>query len=315
MKKEKLFHLLPLMMVAALTFGFAACGDDDDDEGGSGSGNTPTTSNSVLSSRLKDKDGKAVLLTKCNYISFHYDNGKLVSFGRTDSEDGEDLFLIDGMTYKNAVDPNMVGAPDIIEGRYELNKDGLISRVSCTFKEIKNPGGILDDSMSGVYTFKYNNEKQLTEIKGTSLLYEEYNKDGQLKEKDEAEVTYTLTWKNGNLEKIDYRASGYEEENGVRQEINESRLYMTFTYGDEMNITKQYPDCLYFHLSDMFEEYEDLSKLGLFGVGPAYFPNGYTRYGEDRQRKTNVSFQLNDNGTIAVEKQDNWEIKYEYVQL
>ena len=34
MKKEKLFHLLPLMMVAALTFGFAACGDDDDDEGG-----------------------------------------------------------------------------------------------------------------------------------------------------------------------------------------------------------------------------------------------------------------------------------------
>ena len=178
MKKEKLFHLLPLMMVAALTFGFAACGDDDDDEGGSGSGSTPTTSNSVLSSRLKDKDGKAVLLTKCNYKSFHYDNGKLVSIGGTDSEDGEDLLLFDGLTYKGNVHV------DILEGKFDLNKDGLISKVSCT---LKHDGTEQDDNMSGVYTFKYNNEKQLTEIKGTSLLYEEYNKDGQLKEKDEGE--------------------------------------------------------------------------------------------------------------------------------
>lgn len=312
MKKEKLFHLLPLMLVAALTFGFTACGDDDDDEGGSGAGSTSATSNSVLSSRLKDKDGNALLLTKWDDTSYRYDNGKLVSFGRTDSEDGEDLFLIDGMTYKNAVDPNRDGSADIIEGRYELNKDGLISKVTST---LKHEGTKEDDSMSGVYTFKYNNEKQLTEIKGTSLLYEEYNKDGQLTEKSEGEVTYTLTWINGNLEKIDYKSSGYEEKNGDRKDFNESGLYRTYTYGDEMNITKQYPDCLYFHFSEMFEEYDDLSKLGLFGVGPAYFPNGYTRYDEDRQRNTNVSFQLNDNGTIAVEKQGGWETKYEYVQL
>ena len=72
-------------------------------------------------------------------------------------------------------------------------------------------------------------------------------KSGRKRMPDTQDFTYlSYSRTSGYDPKIDYKSSGYEEKNGDRKDFNESRLDRTYTYGDEMNITKQYPGCISF---------------------------------------------------------------------
>ena len=230
-------------------------------------------SNSVLSSRLKDKDGNPVLLEgvrassgewliKCEYNN----NGDLTNY-----ISDKDTCTVNGFNITSFYERH----DDSHDSRHDyeihltLNENGLISELTMSYKKLEY--GILYNTMYANYYFIYNQDIQLVEQQIKNYQTVRYNDDGSIKEDKTIDFTYHYNWPAGNLEDPNYP---------------------TRNYGDETNITKQnIRGCRYFE-----GPMEALYMLGLFGIGPAHFPTAHT-------------YTINSNGTIATENDTTYFYK------
>lgn len=107
---------------------------------------TPATSNSVLSSRLKDMDGNPIQLTfvgnQRNYDEnngydtryVYNENGTLSSFGMLPDTRCEDSFFIDDLSYHSySTLPEYTNDHPTIDVNMTLNADGYVSSLSYIF--------------------------------------------------------------------------------------------------------------------------------------------------------------------------------------
>lgn len=240
------------------------------------------TSNSELSSRLKDKYGNPVLLTSTNTNGtrgYRYtSDGKLAIFGDVVNDYGnsEEHFVVDGLTFKSENIHNS-GSKEKFDGNLELNQDGLITKAVVVLTGIRE-NGLVKNKYVINYTFFYNAEKQLLKIDEEEN-EEKYDENGNLVKNESGHGVQTRTWKNGNLIKVEFTQDAGELDLSSRKGNQTS----TYSYGQGQNITKQ-PLADQKHLLSDFG-INHLYALGLFGVGPANFPS-------------NVTFTLNENGTI-----------------
>lgn len=234
---------------------------------------TPTPSNSVLSSRLKDKDGNPVLLEGIKrkfssdvidwYMKFEYDeNGGLTSL------------YCDGVTYYvNGLSITIPGVEGVMD--FSLNENGLISEFVYKYEYKVN--GILREKVDFKFLFYYDSENHL--IKREAYGFSEtYNEDGTLKQLDSSDTTnivHYITWSNGNI--ID--STGFFTHN--------------YSYSDNINITKQ-KVCRY--LFSELDPLECFSMIGLFGVWSQNFP-------------LNGTYTVNPNGTVATEGDQTYYYK------
>lgn len=279
---------LGIIAIASMTIGFAACGDDDDDPepnpivnpDGNGSGNDGQANGTITSIngthltgvgpyRFKyDTEGRVASVYYGNdpAITFDYASGKLCFYDTYDDED------------------------DIEVQDVRFTKEGYLAGFSGSWDEIDDDGYRYVGS--GYCSFSYNSDGNLVEA-----VYESNDKeigpDGTFTEYDKH--TCTFTWTDGNLVKMVEDA--YEkDEDGVDTWTNT----FTLTYGDTTNAFKQYS--LGMGYLDFGEGTEALMCAGLFGKGPAKLPNKLSRHDYDGYSyDADMSFELNDNGTIAKE--------------
>ena len=260
-------------------------------------------SNSVLSSRLKDKDGNPIFLTfvgsqhdydeNNGYGTYYFydEKGALTSFGRLPSQEnrGEDAFFVDGLSYYSySMLPDyseLRGDP--VEGTMNLNDDGFISELSCSFKELLQEG--IDEHFKYDLVFTYNSKNQLVKIEG-DVYTSEKNYDETLKTSSQGKVLQTFIWEEDNIvrKETTYFVDG--------ETISDKSVYVV--YGNERNVSKQFTKGLIDKVidDDLFG-FGLLYSLGLFGVGPVNLPTSI-----DSKVYT---YTLNENGTIASEKRSN----------
>jgi len=222
-------------------------------------------SNTVLSSRLKDKNGRTVLLEgikdmEGNWIlKYDYNkDGMLVGFQEKKSASGDsDTTVFDGLSYTS----NCVIKKQhlLYKVQITLNEQGLISKNVAEVTPYDTSGDVARSSKFAIF-FTYNDKMQMTKWEIT-----EYNDDGTVKpvSEEDDDTFRQFVWTNDNL-----------VFNG------ESRIF-----SGEENITKQpiVGQCL---LS--YGGFQPMVALGLYGVGSANFT-----------RSEAQSYTLNENGTIA----------------
>lgn len=159
-------------------------------------GTDANPSNSVLSSRLKDKDGNLVFLSfvgsqnDCDENNgygthFVYDaNGVLTNFGLLpESHRYFNGYFIDGQSYHSySTLPEYYGNnhyTNLVNVNMILNGEGLVSKLSFEYKEDRTDTNN-DDVYRGEYTLTYNSEKQLVKAEGPVSI-DDYDKDGNLR--------------------------------------------------------------------------------------------------------------------------------------
>ena len=282
--KKKLFSMLAIFFVAALCVGFTSCGDDDDDgDGGSSSG-----SSKVPAPYLVDSNGNKIQVLSVssesgNYVSpfaiFSYDdNGKLT---RTKYHDYD--YVISGsdfvLKYSDKYDDIVI--------KIRTNSSGLITSIEYTDKYLGSASGTGDGTESYTYTYKYNSNKQLT---NASMVGTEG--DG-----DKVSNNVTCTWSNGNLVTLVFEDKETDSDTG---EVDKGKKTYTFTYGNQENTFKQLPECIWDRICHDGPEW--LCAIGLFGVGPANLPTGYTRVSSSGSNYSySLSYTLNADGSIKTE--------------
>ena len=240
-----------------------------------GNTETPSTSTSQLTCRLKDKDGNPVLLTGIRatdsdrwHCKYDYDqSGNLVSV-----IEEHVTYYINGLNITGQEDDK-----DQFDILLKLNEAGLISDASVTIKDYYRTTGTMKSIESVTYSYSYDKDEQMIEAKADGNR-EKYNEDGTLQERTEGQSATVYTWSEGNLKSLSRVQR--RKENG---EWTEEASTKEYDYGSGVNITRQ-----------QLEEYWDidwpclerLGCLGLFGVGSKNF-----------EVKTS-SYTLNSNGTV-----------------
>mgnify|MGYP006916078481 CR=1 FL=1 len=296
MNKKYFLQAMAMMLGVVLSVSFVSCGDDDEDDSGS---STPAVSNSVLSSRLKDVNGKTLLLTACGGYEYKYsNNGALYECGGRPYE-------VDGLTYKCSYSGTN------IEGSFNLNRDGLVSKANCKIEEFDRESGILEWVCNWEFSYSYNAEKQLQKVEATTH-QQDCDESGTPKSNGEEHAVLTYTWANGNLEKV---VTTTQDVGYVSDHFFHPSVY-TFTYGNELNVTRQPVRSL-----EIIEDAGmiDVHMLGLFGIGPRNFPISYTlekteEDGDTYKGSESISFTLNDDGSINTETVSRYDA-YQYTYM
>lgn len=245
---------------------------------------TPSTSTSQLTCRLKDKNGNPVLLTACGNWKYSYtDDGKIIFFG-AEEDIPDEHFVVDGLTFKSEKTYDR-GSMLVIEGTLELSQDGLIAKAIIVLTEFR-ANGVLASKYSTTHSFVYDAEKQLQKVDAETN-DERYDESGIISRSGSGKATLEYSWTNGNLQKVEIT-----EDEGSMDHLYKNKVY-TYSYSEKQNITRQPLACQCHIASDIGINH--LYRLGLLGVGPSNLPTG-------------VSFTLNDNGTIDTE--DNKQYTY-----
>mgnify|MGYP006988853715 FL=1 len=298
MNKKYFLQAMAMMLGVVLSVSFVSCGDDDEDDSGS---STPAVSNSVLSSRLKDVNGKTLLLTAVGDNEYRYaSNGSLLMCGWLSNMNSKDRFMFDGLNYT-------AGDDEIeVDGRVELNRDGLVSKGYCNIKESYNESGIIEWTCSWEFTCTYNSEKQLQKIEATTH-QEHFDENGQLEHSGEELAILTYTWTDGNLVKV---VTTYQESGHVSDDFFKP-MTVTYSYGNEENVTRQPLKCQEMLYDRGFME---LNVLGLYGIGPRNFPISYTLERNTYKSSESISFTLNDDGSINTETVSRYDA-YQYTYM
>ena len=263
MKRKIIFQFTSVFMMVLLCAFTVSCGDDDENDAGSNTGDSrpPTTANSGLTSRLKDKQGNPVLLegikdAEGNWtLKYDYNNdGMHVGFQQNEKSSNyikSDTTFFNGLSYtSNWRNRN---GHYTIKGQITLNEQGLIAKNAV---EITGPNASGNIVGSFDIFFTYNDKRQM-------IKYEFKNVQSPDNTEEDDDSLRQMKWSNDNL-----------VFNG------ESR-----TFSDKENITRQ-PVINQFLL--VMGGFQPLCALGLYGVGSANF----TRWESN-------SCTLNENGTIA----------------
>lgn len=239
---------------------------------------TPPTSTSQLTCRLKDKDGNPMLLTGIRFTDsdrwlckYDYDqSGNLVSI-----VDEYGTYNVNGLNITGQyVSTNDIEKHDI---QLKLNEAGLISDASVTIKEFYLTTGAMKSIESVTCSYSYDKDEQMIASKYDGYR-EKYIEDGSLQKRTEGQSATVYTWSEGNLKSLSRVER--KKENG---EWTEKTSTKEFNYGSGVNITRQQLD----EYSDIdWPCLERLGHLGLFGVGSKNF-----------EVKTS-SYTLNSNGTV-----------------
>ena len=256
------------VMVPAVT----SCGDDNDEPGNGGS--------AVV------MDGTR--LTSINNALIQYDSeGRVARFGSR-SDYGE-------IDYRNGIlhlsDDDEYGDMNV-----RFNGAGYISQLSQDW-DYEDDGERWQGS--GKATFSYDGDGHLVKVNiSSSESYRDYE-DGESGKYTE-EYTVDLSWRNGNLMTITQR--GEENEDGDRERWEE--VY-DLTYNLQENRYLQ-PTISQFESILDESEYTILACAGLFGIGSELLPSKIVESDDDGYtHTTNLTFNLNANGTIASER-DNY---------
>ncbi len=309
------------MLVFALSLGMTSCGGDDaDDLDGDGvvdeqpgeSGGNDDSGDATFSNKLgvmTDDEGNKFVLSGIGYkewdedsFSFNYDeSGKLLSYG-----DGwADVYSI-------SYNPFVIKSSD--EGEeYEytgkLNSKGLVSTIKGRFSG-EDEYGAWEENYD--YSYSYNGSNQLTKLSCSMKGYEEEDGD---KYNFSATLNVTLKWQSSNITKIEWKVTGKEE----GESFTETYTY-DFKYGDQKNKYGQYTCSLYDAIC-MDDEVDMLLYTGLLGVGPKMLPSEVKVVGTEKDEDYNgnytcdseLSYELNDNGSIGVERED-YVVRDSYVE-
>ena len=288
--KKNLFYMMAATIVALISVSFVSCGDDEEDD----------FSSEKPSALLKDANGNAIKLISAGNVEIIYDaDGKLSILKSPNTS-----LIFDG--------PNLTCSTNdggTIVYKFSLNGKGFLTKMEAN--------AVLSDSHGTMTTtFNYNSNDQLTSIRSVSHgIY-----DNGVEEI--AEQNQTNTWENGKLVKATFVDNG-KVVNGIREETWEESYFYTIEYGTQANPAKQ----LSLFLGNIATGLENtglFAMIGLLGVGPDYLPTGYSveyLYAENGvpdghgARKSNytLSYELNDNGTIAKEtKGRSQSVSYRY---
>lgn len=275
------------------TIAFVACSSDDD--GGS---------SSIPSPIITDENGEAYQVASAGGIKFTYDeNGKLTSF-----TDNDGYHEIDKNSFKFEYEDMMLSVT--------LNSNGTMSKAQTSRNE-KAPDGSYAKANVTI-SFQYNSERQLTGASYSQNIDIYYKEDND-RETLTASGTLKNTWSNGILTKSVQEDKYTETENDEKYTCHSIATY-TYEYGEQENKLKQFP----YFMADGSARIFDISLdafciVGLYGVGPKYFPTGYTvterneyddngyKYTDNNDNTYSLSFILNGNGTINTEKRGSYE--------
>lgn len=227
-------------------------------------------SNSVLSSRLKDKDGNPVLLegikdAEGNWVfKFDYDSeGVLKGYQMNLARESETV-IFNGLSYTGTYKRSK--KTSVYETKVTLNENGLVAKLETSVKAFYETGSLAEEGTLDLY-LTYNDEKQLVKYEMSNVYSIEYNEDGSVKSTiDTGPEPYHVRqfqWSNGNMVV------------GIEGSIN---------YCENENVTRQ-PIYRQFQLGG--NGHYGMVALGLWGTGSAYFAT-YDK-----------NYTLNDNGNIA----------------
>lgn len=278
--------LTAFVVAAAIAPVLGSCSKDD----------APDRPNSSV---VSDIEGTRV--TSVNNVNIQYDD-KGRAFRFVNGQYNDDMIEID-------YSKNKLYLGDIYDGAEEIdvkfNDKGFITEMSSSWDE-KDDG--YQYKGSGKLTFSYDKDNCLTSMKSKTS---ETEKDLSSKDtyKYEEESTYTFTWRNGNLTKLDFNET--EKEDGEKETY---RSYTDVDYSNDENTFRQFP--LSF-LDHMDADFTIFFTVGLFGNGPKMLPESmtYTDEDDDYTRTYNISFNLNSNGSFNRENGPFGTVQYGYSDI
>lgn len=256
---------------------FAACNDDDDSF-------TPKKPVTTFAGQLPTKVGQYTL---------EYDEFGRCTIAKYGNETEFEIDYAKGTITLYEDDEKE-------EANVKFNKQGYITEISMAWDEKDE----YDTSKgSGKITFNYNKEGQLVSASSSG---KESGVDEGEKYTGAYNNTSTFTWENGNLVKSVIKDE--EIDNGDKDEFGST---YTIQYGDQENEAGQNT-----HVQADVYEMEDcdvLVQIGLFGKATAFFPKAYKEEWYEKNHEGeynetyehNVSYDLNEDGTIKTEHIDN----------
>lgn len=260
---------MPLFATALVAGCLTACSsDDDDDDNGSGNaaGNMPQGPAATFSGKL---------LTSVGNTTFEYDdNGRCTRV----TESGREVVAID---YSK-------GTMTLEEFPYPYNvtfdDNGYLTGISININE-KFEGATM--KVSGIINIEYDGNGHVT--KAYTKTSSNVTVPGSESYSENLEGFATWTW-DGNL-----LTNYYDELSGTEDgESYTDKTSCTFSYSDQTNTNCQYT----YAIDDAGGMPYKLSYVGMTGKGPDKLISRYTCDGYT----DNVSYTLNDDGTIASEK-------------
>ena len=302
MKKENIIWSLLAMMVLAISASLVACGSDDDDDDNGGSGVSGSMSKNV---GVIDKETGMRVSTAASYYNYVYNsNGTLEyissSYSRYEFSGNKVVYVDDD--YYGDTQTAYVG----------YNSNGYVSTYKSNNSGEEDNGEKWSESSSASVT--YDSQGHVTKI-AVSFEEKEYETHGVDYEK--GTITYTFTWSNNLLKKVEMMEVGEEEEGPFKYEEK-----MTLSYNNDANRYLQYA----VFADDVFDNsfLEMVSYVGLLGKGPANLPSSlyrdyYEEYYEDGKKQTysgtsnhNYSYGFTGVGAISYSYDNSTKYSWAY---
>lgn len=286
-------------MAGLFTLLLTSCGGDDDDS----SYNSGTTV-------LETLEGDQYLVTMCGDYEYEYDDdGNLESF-----YDGDDWYDVTTSPFQLTVnDVDKYGQTTETTITLSTNGSGYVTKLVNEYNIISSY-----DRQSGKETanLSYDGSGQLTKISSSGS--ETYIDDYDSEEWSWSD-TYSLTWNNNKITKIEYKSTeSYADGDWVDFGT------CTFDYDNNYyeNTTRQYSPNIF--LYSLYGVGEGLAYIGLLGLGPKYLPVGmeyeWTEIDtEDGETDTDegegeyyFTYKFNNDGTINYSAYSKNGTKYFY---
>lgn len=276
---------LPVCIMIAGALAFASCSDDDDNGNGGSSGGATTSINGKLLTKVGD----------CNFV---YDEKNRL----TKIYDYYDDFIEIDYSAGKAI------MTEGEEAKLSFTKNGYISKISMSWTDKDDD---YSEKGSGNISFTYDGNGHLTKVKMSSSV--SGVEDGE-KYSESYTDEYNFTWSNGNMTKV--VENGVEKYDGEKEEYNS--IY-TYSYGSTDNAFRQYTKALVYPIDD--GDWEKIAYAGLIGKSSAKLPSSVTEeysykgYNEPVDTDTenyNVSYTLNDDGSVKSEYFGRSTVNYYY---
>ncbi len=300
LKKEKncmkTIKIIGAALVAVvLGVSLCACSDDEDD-------NNNASSSLTSGTIIKTTDGNQLLLAGINYSS-----GEKYSFRYDDQ--GRCNFLEGAFNFEMSYDPYKIvifAYDELQRSDLTFNTLGYVTKINCARTRTdldyeRYDSAAINISYDGDYPTTIIENYSAKEIDNKNTLTQSLN------------ATSTLTWKDGNLTKMDVTWEEYDDESGSWP----GACTFTYEYGEEDNEYKQHTLAL--NEAFYFDFMEDLGFIGYFGKGTSLLPTScevvWDEYDNKETYSFTASYTKNRDGTIETEKINSNTYTYSYTSL